>query len=715
MAPQRIATPLERRLLAALGPRSTTAKSLLTRLTPSVLGRSLEPFLERWIHPATDDAAEADRSDLVARRLYLLLVSRALLLECTGAGSLADVPWRFPDHTGPWDWVDELGGGSSETQIRQAVRSALVSDEDREGDPLRALYESMTPAKVRKRRGEHFTPAWLADHVVDAVWTGDGRWLDPTAGVGSFGLAADRRRRREGLESLDFVGIERDFASFTAAAASLAWVRGAAPGRLFDERPIGLILGDVLSIAPPADLEEGFDRIVGNPPWVLWDRYTAAERAELGPLWGAYGLRTERGMQSILGGGKRDVSMLVTLAAADRWLKPGGELSFVLPCSVFRSTASAKGFRRWKLPSGVELSVERVDDFSRVKVFPQASVQAAAARIRKSSSMRYPVPYYVWRSRRREDAVACWARPSDQADATSAWTYESLDSRDVSSVLGRCDYRARLGVNTGGAGGVYWFRKIGEESAGVWRMANLASRGRRAVQALEVEIESDLLFPALLGRDVRRFQATPSAWLLFVQDPVSRRGIDPQELVRRAPKAMAYLDAMAPRLRERAALRRYFSRLDESGRVHWTAPFYTMFNVGRYTLSPWKVVWNRMGGRMGAAAVGDREGRLVMPQETHSFFPVDGEDEAYYLVALLNSPWVQEWLERNGPAGGKSFATPGVVGRMAIRRFEPGLARHARLAELGRSASRAAEVGALKESLEEELRGVTADYWGIRL
>ncbi|PXA16824.1 type I restriction endonuclease subunit M, partial [Staphylococcus pseudintermedius] len=78
-------------------------------------------------------------------------------------------------------------------------------------------------------------------------------------------------------------------------------------------------------------------------------------------------------------------------------------------------------------------------------------------------------------------------------------------------------------------------------------------------------------------------------------------------------------------------------RTTRDGETRATGPFYSMFNVGLYTDAPFKVVWNRMGVRLSAAVVGAAEGKLVLPQETHAFFPVSSQEEGDYLAALLNS------------------------------------------------------------------------------
>ena len=76
-----------------------------------------------------------------------------------------------------------------------------------------------------------------------------------------------------------------------------------------------------------------FDFVIGNPPWVNWEHLPDEYRDSTKPLWLHYGLfpKRERGMDTILGAAKYDISMLMTYVAVDRYLEKGGRLGFVVP------------------------------------------------------------------------------------------------------------------------------------------------------------------------------------------------------------------------------------------------------------------------------------------------------------------------------------------------------------------------------------------------
>jgi hypothetical protein len=419
-------------------------------------------------------------------------------------------------------------------------------------------------------------------------------------------------------------------------------------------------------------------------------------------------------MASILGGGKRDYSFLVLLTVADRWLADRGKLSFVLPQSAFQSSTSGRGLRRWRLPNGTPLGVEHVDDLSSFQPFVGASVKTVVAQITKGVTTSYPVAYRVWPSAQESDALLHWARPSDGSDELSGWCHQDgTEPEWFERLSGSCAYEAHLGVNTGGAAGVYWLKKLGKESDH-WRMANLADRGKKKVTSVETLLEPDHLYPALLGKDVAPWRAEPSAWLLMVQDISRRRGLDELHIQVKTPRTFAYLKSFEAILRDRAAQKRYFSKQTSDGNSVDTGPFYSMFNVGSYTLAPIKVVWNRMGNRLSAAAVSQHEGKLVLPQETHCFFGVDSWEEGDFLAALLNSDWTQRFLGRLSPNSSKSFGTPRVIHQIRISRFDPTKKIDRELSALGGRARDEVKVnGTIDSTLKVALDLASAAYWEI--
>jgi len=200
------------------------------------------------------------------------------------------------------------------------------------------------------------------------------------------------------------------------------------------------------------------------------------------------------------------------------------------------------------------------------------------------------------------------------------------------------------------------------------------------------------------------------------QDPERRRGWPEEWLRERFPLTWAYLARFEPVLRRRAMYRRYFPERGR-GRGEAGAPFYSMFDVGPYSFSAWKVVWAGFGTRTRQAAVaGPVGGRPVMPnQAMHPFIATASGDEAHYLCAILNASPVEAALRAHTQPGGKSFAQPGAVARLRLPRFEPGCPAHLALAELSRQAHAAAagDSPADLPALEREIDAHAASLWNL--
>ena len=174
------------------------------------------------------------------------------------------------------------------------------------------------------------------------------------------------------------------------------------------------------------------------------------------------------------------------------------------------------------------------------------------------------------------------------------------------------------------------------------------------------------------------------------------------------PAALAYLTEFRERLIQRVAYRRYQSR----------APFYSVYDVGPYTVVPTKVVWRRMDRRINAAVVELRDDpwlgpRPVIPQETCSLIAAASSDEAHYLCALLNSAVANFIACSHAVRGGKGFGTPGMLDYLQLRRFQPSDPRHLQLANLSRKAHASAASGEPLDDLQVAIDQVGADLSGL--
>jgi len=690
---------MDSELLQALGPGTRAFRAALDEILscPARLptGESLSPKAEAAIRTRCGSADPA--AYLHGLRVYyaslVFEIGRRIAPDCdvlSGSGAEKLVlawPDRAPGRAAMRGNVDSL--------------AAAIPPCGRDSDLFRQLYQAIFPATVRQACGEFYTPQWLVDFVLDRaapdLHGGTMRLLDPSCGSGAFLVRAARRIAAAGRDPLeDVCGFDTNpLAVLTARVNLLACL--ARPARAAARMP-SVFLHDCI-LDPPRCGQFGL--VVGNPPWVLWDNLPQDWRRRTADLWRDYGLFSLSAREAQLGGGKKDLAMLLTYAAADRCLAPGGRLAFIVDCSLLRSGRAGAGFRRFSIGSGgMPLRVESFDDLTALKPFDAAN-RAGLIVLVKGEATRFPVPWTTW-SRGPDSALRSsqsFARPRDSAEPGSTWVFD--DRADHAAPATHSDYTARTGAFSGGANGVFWVDVLAVRH-GAARVRNVTEGCKSRIVPHEADLEAELLYPLLRWRDVARWHARPRQHVLLVQDAARRKPMTLAELQARFPLALAWVafHEEALRARKSGMLRRLMERTE----------FYAMFGIGDYTLSPWKVIWRRMAKEVTAAVAGYADlgtgMKPVVPQETLTFVPCAGEDEAHYLCALLNSPRATQRLRAVSIPGGKSFGSAGTFAHLGIRRFDPADAAHAELASLSRAAHVAAAEGCPAAAAEERIAGI---------
>lgn len=630
--------------------------------------------------------------------------------------------------------VDNNKLHSTKCQMKEKLENLdLPSNFNDVSDLLKELHHSLFPRALRHHLGEYYTPDWLAEHLLDQLeFKGhpDGRLLDPACGSGTFLMAAIRRIRAlpsPALPCLDqiiknVVGIDLNPLAVMAAKANyLVAVHDLiSPGDELRELPI--YLAD--SILAEESRGE-FDYIVGNPPWIAWDNLPDEYREATKPLWEKYGLFSLSGNAARHGGGKKDLSMLMLYATADRYLKLGGRLGMVITQTLFQTKGAGDGFRRFRLgENGESLKVLRVDDLTAIKPFDAANWTSTVV-LEKGAATAYPVTYVRWKvgqifnlssdakgqitnlsygtrqiKNLSYEKIACSASPIDPRRPTSPWLIQPAGittNGHLMPTASPADYEAHLGANSGGANGVYWVEVLGEAEGGV-RIRNVIEKCKKPIPQVEQVIEPDLLYPLLRWSDLARYSPLPRYHLLLVQDCQRRVGLEESVLQNRYPLTYAYLRQFEALLTSRAAYRRY-----QGGQ-----PFYSMYNVGPYTTAEYKVVWRRMDNRLTAAVAEPVDHPLlgrrpVVPQETCVLIACRSAEECHYLCALLNSEPAGGLLESHSVRQGKGFGTPSIMDYLPLRRFEPENHLHQELAACSREAHRLTHEGESPESIQQQI------------
>ncbi len=584
-------------------------------------------------------------------------------------------------------------------------------------DYIKQMYEAMIPQKLRHALGEFYTPDWLAERTLQDALKYSGkpieviRLADPACGSGTFLLQGISVKRRAGcgLENIlsSVYGFDINALAVLTARTNylLAILDLLEDGKRAKDADIRLPVCrvDVLRLAEQISEPQSFglrearelgqaDVVMGNPPWVNWEYLPEQYRRQSRHLWSDYGLFSAKGKD--LSFSKEDISVLITYVAMDKLLKKGGVLGFVIRQGVFKSAQNGVGFRRFRIREECGICVLKVEDLSRVQVFDNAVTSTALFFAEKGRETEYPVPYFVWKKRMEGKAVSpgaltslaeiaaqmdiekqC-AMPVVAEDRTSLWiTAEEKRLKEMARVLGSNPYRARTGVFTGGANGVYWLQ-IHERNEKGLLIGNLVERAKRKVDRVEAYLEPEHVYPMIKGRNVQRWHVTYDSYLLCPHTRITKmRPVCGEELRESCPLTYAYLSRFRKELDSRKGFAGWEKEIQKQ-------EFHAVLRVGEYTFSGYKVVWKYIAREFICAVVKEAEDRYLgrkpcLPNEKVMYISVEDEGEAYYLCGILSSSLIADCV--------KSYMNPTsisahVLDKLFIPRYNAKEERHREIA-----------------------------------
>lgn len=465
-----------------------------------------------------------------------------------------------------------------------------------------------------------------------------------------------------------------------------------------------------------------FDFIAGNPPWVNWENLPDEYRQSTASLWQNYKLFQHKGMRARLGSAKDDISILMLYVAMDNYLTPQGKLGFVITQTVFKTAGGGEGFRRFRLGEKDFIRVIHVDDMSALKPFEGAANRTSVVIIQKGEQTKYPVQYTYWRKKKKGLGISedlSLKVVTDTHIRTSQWQATPINKDNLYSpwitgrpraiaaarkVIGESFYQARAGSCTW-ANGIYWVKPMANRPDGSIVIVNEANIGKQRVESRQAPIEPDLLYPLLRGQDVQHWHAEPSLMIVLAQDPNKLSSGFPEDAMKEDfPKTYSYFMRFEEQLKKRSGYQKYFNPAKD--------PFYSIYNVGSYTLSSYKVVWREQASFLTSAVVGSLNDKPVIPDHKLMLTTCDSENEAHYLCACLSNSIAQFTV--------KSYAietsvSTHVLKYLAIPKFDSSGKLHVELASLSKEAHLATVKGdkSKVKDIEQSIDEAAAKLWGL--
>lgn len=460
-----------------------------------------------------------------------------------------------------------------------------------------------------------------------------------------------------------------------------------------------------------------FDLIVGNPPWVSWNRLPDKWRSKAEDVWRLYGLwdpPREPGGPRRVPNQISDIAVLVTAVALDRYLNDGGILAFVMPKSVIQADPGNRAFRQYHLRSPIqgEIRARNVDlpfaplalhDFSEVQPFsPDAANSPIVLVLQRGETSTFPIDGTRWfRSAEgtrirpetwgvvkkldlRFDSVI-WC-PVSAAFPPSPLAWWSPGEPILQIGAAPTPYVFGKGIDTRGANGIYFLEALSPVMEnGCLRVANRPQEGKKHVDPRIFSAEVEMLVPLIRGRDIKNFRPPiPSGYLLF---PYESDRVTPINLRRlgQYPNTFDYLK----RFKSVLIQRNHFQSFRPTEECWWQLDGGHHMN-GKYLICVTEVVSKRPQCAVLTARWDDKLQRTILPVVGHkvTFCSTADELAAYFWCGMFNSGPVQTFLDRYANI---TALSPQALRRVPIPPFDATDPIHRRVAELARDAHRASD------------------------
>lgn len=597
-------------------------------------------------------------------------------------------------------------------------------------DICKAFYQNLIPKEIRHNLGEYYTPDWLVDFTFQKINLNmdtilELRIIDPACGSGTFLIRliniirqskdiVDKRSIILNHVLKNIVGIDLNPLAILAAKINYLLSMGDLLN-LNNIIKFPIIQDDTILMSKNdyEILKQPFDLVIGNPPWILWDNLPIEYRNQTKVFWEEYQLFTLTGRQARYGGSKKEFSVLFLYISCDKFLKDEGRLAFIITQSIYKTKGSGEPFRKLRYKD-TYLQLLEVHDLVEVKPFEGANNRTTLAIIIKGRQTHFPIDYIKWY---KKDKIlnetflnvqsklfkkSLLAIPSDNTNSLSPWiTAEKNELKIYDKIKGKNHYRAYAGYNSGGANGVYWIKPVriveSHDEHQLVQIENLIKGAKRKVPKTNAIIEDTLIYPLIKTRNVRKWKIDGYIYAIQPQNSDKRIGINEEWMINNLPKTYSYLSGFKEILEERAAFKKYMKGRKE-------APFYSIYNVGEYTFSPHKVVWNQFGSELRSVVISKiddailKSPKTILPEHVLAFTPTEFKEEAHYICAIMNSTIISNLL--NSIAGGtKSFGTPRIIeDTIKISRYDKNNKIHLELASLSIDAHQNVEnIDKLKE------------------
>ena len=562
---------------------------------------------------------------------------------------------------------------------------------------------------ISEREGELHVPVYLGDAMQwNLRQVGDTRDVvvlvpDDAPLHVPAGFAEDQARFDYGLQTLTH-GLQES-ASLTQVERSLLRIEGVAAqdasamadtyGRLRELYETGrngiwpFVLRNLMRPLWLSRPEQHADVLLGNPPWIAYRHLSA----EMKPR-----LRSACRQMNLWVGGvlatQQDMSALFWARGAERYLRPGGMIAFVLPYAAINRPAFG-GLRRGNFGS-VQVRIADAWDVAQVRpIFGRTAIGTTSTCV--LFGRREPAGALPMQLERFSGTLPRRDAGEAEADATLRRAFEAWPA--ITTLEGASLYRARF--KQGASIAPRRFFLVERDTAG--RLGENPSaplvRGRtgaldrmpwRNVDPPHGAVELQFLRPLLLGETILPFRlSTPALAVIPVEGQILLDAATATNFGHR--HLAAWLRDVDAKWAEHCS-----KRQDGSPRMTLGQQLDHMRKLtSQLSATGMKVIYNKAGTLLSAATLDDP--RIIV--DTGAYWTsVRSIEEARYLTAVLNSATV---LARVIPMQPRGWRDPrhfdNLVWELPILEYDRRVPLHQELADAAARAEQVAAIVLLRE------------------
>ena len=338
--------------------------------------------------------------------------------------------------------------------------------------------------------------------------------------------------------------------------------------------------------------------VIGNPPWVTNSVLGSLKSQNVPKKRNFLGLN---GIDAITGKSNFDVSEWMLMRIIDWFGKRRGAIAMLC------KTAVARKFLRFAWTNSYKISEARIH--------------------RIDADAHFGVTV---------DACLLVCLLDDGAGSRTCKVFASLEDEVERETIGISnkvlianEQLFRRWQHLQGESAFTWRSGMKHDCSSIMELTEIDSQLRNGLGEI-VDIESDLVFPLLKGSDLANgCKRKARKFVIVTQKSMN----DDTERIREMhPRTWSYLMAHADALDRRASA------------IYKNRPRFSVFGVGGYTFSPYKVGISALYKKLGFRALGSVDGKPIVTDDTCNFIPCSTAEEAHRIAELLNSQVAKEFF-----------------------------------------------------------------------